>query len=211
MVLGIRAAVLLSALSVFPTAPTFLTFHTRDFGGRVYADVTVRSMDGRMRVEGFGRVFVFTGKNWLSDLPVAQEDSGAVAFLALFEPEAGVARADSAGRPLVLVDVPAGAKKARIEYRYDGIGLASANLVFSDGTGFQFRRASAEPRDFSPSEFEAPKQVSAPRGGEPSVAAPRVADRAAVERLLAISINDRDQLDFERTGGVGRFHPKVPR
>jgi hypothetical protein len=211
MTFFLLAAVLLPALGVFPTAPTLLVFHTRDFGGKAYADVTVRSMDGKLRIEGFERVFIFTGKEWVSGRPVAQEDSGAVAFLAPFEPGASVARADPAGRPLVLVDVPAGSKKARVEYRYDATGLAAANVVFSDGTGYQFRRASADPATLFSSDFEPPKEIGPPPVAGLAAAGPRAADNAAVERLFAISIGEREQLDFERAGGVGRFRPRAPR
>ena len=205
------AAALFSSLGAFPSAPTTTTFRVRDFGGRAFPDAVVASMDGRLSVRAFGRRFVFTGTAWRSDRPPADEESGAVAFLALFEPEAHVVRADAAGRPLVLVDVPAGAKRARIEYRYDGAGLAAVNLVFSDGSGFQLRRTSAEPAQILPSEFEPPRRVAPPPPDASAAAAVGGADSAAVERLFAVSISEREQLEFERQGAVGRFRPRPPR
>jgi len=205
------AAVLVSLLAVFPTSPTITTFHARDFGGRPAGDAIVWSMEGRMRVQAFGRVFVYGGKEWYTERPVAEEDSGAVAFLALFEPEARVVRADAAGRPLAIVDVPAGPRRARIEYHYDAGGLAAANVVFADGSGFQFRRASVEPGSFAPSDFDPPKRVAPPASADASPSAARGPDPGAVERLFALTITDREQLAFERAGGVGRFRPKVRR
>ncbi len=168
-------------------------------------------MGGKLRLEAFGKVFVYTGETWLADRPLAREDSGAVAFLAPFEPESRVARADASGRPTVLVDVPAGSRKARAEYRYDSQGMASANLVFADGTGFQFRRTSAEPGVFPPSDFEAPREVGPPPLAGAAGASGGLEDRAAVDRLFAVSIAESEQRDFERVGGVGRFCPRVPR
>jgi len=204
------AVVLLSTLGIFPPSPTITVFRTRDFAAHSLPDVTVRSAGERLRIDAFDRVYVFDGKTWFSDRPLADEESGAVAFLALFEPEAVVERTDTAGRPTVLVDVPAGTKKARVEYRFDGSGLAAANLVFSDGSGFQFRRESSEPGAFPPTEFDRPRVVAPPpeglagRGdGKP--------DAAAVERLFAFTITDAEQLAFEKAGGVGRFRPRTRR
>lgn len=201
------AAALFSSLGAFPAAPTTTTFRVRDFGGRGFPDAVVASMDGRLSVRAFDRRFVWTGTEWLSDRAPADEESGAVVFLALFEPQAKVARADGSGRPLLIVDVPAGAKRARIEYRYDGGGLAAANLVFTDGSGFQFRRVAAEPGTFLPSEFEPPSRIAPPVAGSPGSSVGRMADPAAVDRLFSLAISDREQLDFERQGAVGRFRP----
>ena len=204
------ALLFLAVPGFFPPAPTLTVFRVRDFSGRSLPDAAVRSAGGRLRIEAFGRVFLFDGKAWFSDRPIADEDSGAVAFLALYEPEANVERADAAGRPTVLVDVPAGRRKARVEYRWDGTGLAAANLVFSDGSGFQFRRESAEPGEFPPSDFEPPRVVSPPPEGVGN-ARDGAADRAAVERLFALSISDAEQLAFEKAAGVGRFRPRPRR
>ena len=206
----LSAVLLLAAAGLFPSAPTLTTFHTRDFGGRSYDDVLVRSSGGRLRVDAFGKVFVFDGAAWFSERPVAEEDSGAVAFLAPFAGEGVVERADAAGRPAVLVDVPAGRMKARIEYRWDEAGLAAANLVFTDGSGYQFRRESSRPGDFPPTEFDPPRVVAPPAGGV-APGGNGAPDRAAVERLFALSIGDAEQLAFEKEGGIGRFRPRTPR
>ena len=205
------AAALFSALGAFPAAPTATIFRVRDFGGRAFPDAVVASMGGRLSVRAFDRRYVYTGTEWLSDRPPAEEDSGAVAFLALFEPQARVVRADAAGRPLVVVDVPAGSRRARVEYRYDGGGLAAANLVFSDGSGYQFRRISAAPAQLLASEFEPPSRVTPPVSGEAGNTAARGADPVAVDRLFALSISEREQLDFERQGAVGRFRQPARR
>ena len=204
------AAVLLSALGYFPSAPAVTVFRTRDFAGRAYPDTVVRSSGDRLRIDAFGRVFLFDGRTWFSERPIAEEDSGAVAFLALYEPGPAVERADADGRPAVLVGVPAGRKKARVEYRWDPAGLAAANLVFTDGTGFQFRRASSAPGDFPPSTFEPPRVV-APPPESLGAAGSGPADRAAVERLFSLTITEAEQLAFEKNGGVGRYRPRTLR
>ncbi|HET7453416.1 MAG TPA: hypothetical protein VFL12_11780 [Thermoanaerobaculia bacterium] len=201
-------ALLLSAL--FPSAPTVTVFRTRDFSGRPYPDVVVRSSGERLRIDAFGRVFRFDGRTWSSERPVAEEDSGAVAFLALAEPGPAVERSDAEGRPAVVVGVPAGPKKARVEYRWDAAGLAAANLVFTDGSGFQFRRVSAEPAVLSPSDFEPPRVVVPPPGNVGG-AAGGAADTAAVARLFSLTITDADQLAFEKAGGVGRYRRRTAR
>jgi hypothetical protein len=204
------AVAVLALLGVFPSAPTVTTFQGRDFGGKPAGDAVVWSMDGRLRLHVSGRVFVYDGKDWFAGRPAAEEDSGAVAFLAPFEPGVRVARADAGGRPLVIVDVPAGARRARVEYHYDAGGLAVASVVFADGSGLRYRRSSAEPGSFSPSDFEPPRRVAPSPTGVP-VSAARANDPAAVERLFSIEIPDSEQLAFEREGGVGRFRPRVPR
>lgn len=204
------AAAVLALVGVFPSAPTVTTFQGRDFGGKPAGDAVVWSMEGRLRLQVSGRVFVYDGKEWFAGRPAAEEDSGAVAFLAPFEPGARVARADAAGRPLVIVDVPAGARRARVEYHYDAGGLAVASVVFADGSGVRYRRFSAEPGAFSPSDFDPPRRVAPSPPGVP-VSAARADDPAAVERLFSIDIPDSEQLAFEREGGVGRFRPRVPR
>ena len=204
------AAAVLALLGVFPPGPTITTFQGRDFGGKPAGDAVVWSMDGRVRLHVSGRVFVYDGKEWFAGRPVAEEDSGAVAFLAPFEPGVRVARADAAGRPLVIVDVPAGARRARVEYHYDAGGLAVASVVFADGSGVRYRRSSAEPGTFSPSDFDPPRKVAPSPAGVP-VSSVRADDPAAVERLFSMVIPESEQLAFEREGGVGRFRPRAPR
>jgi len=132
-----------------------------------------------------------------------------VAFLAPFEPGVRIARTDAAGRPLAILDVPAGARRARVEYHYDAGGLAVASVIFADGSGVRYRRSSSEPGSFSPSDFDPPRPV-APSPPGVAVSAARAADPAAVERLFSIAIPDAEQLAFEREGGVGRFRPRPP-
>ncbi len=198
---------LLASAGFFPASPTVTTFRTRDFGGRSFPDAIVRSAGDRLRVEAFGRTFLFDGRAWHGEHPLAEEDSGAVAFLALFEEGTTVERADDSGRPAVLVDVPAGSKKARVEYRWDAAGLLAANVVFTDGSGYQFRRESSEPAELSPSDFEPPRVVAPPPAGV-GASGNGGSDPAAVERLFALSITDAEQLAFEKAGGVGKF--RVP-
>ena len=205
------AAAFLPLLGVFPSAPTVTTFQGRDFGGKPAGDAVVWSQEGRLRLHASGRVFVFDGKEWFGGRPVSQEDSAAVAFLAPFEPGVRVVRSDAAGRPLAIVDVPAGTGRARVEYHYDAGGLAAASIVFSDGSGVRFRRVSAAPGSFSPSDFVAPSHVAPPPAAGAPAPVLRVADPAAVERLLAVTIPEPEQLAFEREGGVGRFRPRKPR
>ena len=206
----LAAVVFLFAPGFFPSAPTITVFRSRDFSGRPFPDVVVRSSGERLRIDAFGRVFRFDGRTWFSERPIADEDSGAVAFLALAESGPKVERADAEGRPAVVVGVPAGPKKARVEYRWDAGGLAAANLVFTDGSGFQFRRVSAEPAALSASDFEPPRVVVPPPGNVGS-AAGRGADTAAVARLFSLTITDAEQLAFEKAGGVGRYRPRTAR
>jgi hypothetical protein len=205
------AAAFLSLLGVFPSSPTVTTFQGRDFGGKPAGDAVVWSQEGRLRLRVNGRVFVFNGKEWFGGRPVSQEDSAAVAFLAAFEAGVRVVRADAAGRPLAIVDVPAGTGRARVEYHYDAGGLLAASIVFADGSGVRFRRTSAEPGSFAPSDFDPPSRVTPPPSAGMPAPALRAADPAAVERLLAITIPDSEQLAFEREGSVGRFRPRKPR
>jgi hypothetical protein len=201
------SAVVLSAIAFFPASPTITTFRTRDFGGRSFPEAVVRSAGDRLRIDAFGRTYLFDGSAWHGDRAPADEDSGAVAFLALYEEGPTIVRTDPSGRPVVLVGVPAGKKKARVEYRWDGGGLAAANLVFSDGTGFQFRRESSEAAALSPGDFEPPRVVSPPSGGVAGTGAGG-SDDAAVARLFSLAVTDAEQLAFERAGGVGRYRPR---
>jgi hypothetical protein len=205
------AAALLPLLGIFPSAPTITTFQGRDFGGKPAGDAIVWSQEGRLRLHASGRVFVFNGKEWFGGRPVSQEDSAAVAFLAAFEGGVRVVRADAAGRPLAIVDVPAGTGRARVEYHYDAGGLAAASIVFADGSGVRFRRTSVAPGSFAPSDFDPPSRVAPPPSSGVPAAAIRAADPAAVDRLLAIAIPESEQLAFEREGSVGRFRPRKPR
>lgn len=209
MLLSLAAAVL-ATLGVFPSAPSVTTFQARDFGGKPAGEIVVWSMEGRLRLNASGRVFVYDGREWFAGRPIAEEDSGVVAFLAPFEEGARVVRADAAGRPLAIVDVPAGGRRARVEYHYDAGGLAIASVVFADGSGVRFHRASVEPGSFSASDFDPPRRVTPPPPGVP-VAAPRAADPAAVDRLFSVEIPESEQLAFEREGSVGRFRPRGPR
>ena len=205
------AAAFFPLLGIFPSAPTITTFQGRDFGGKPVGDAVVWSQEGRLRLHASGRVFVFDGKEWSGGRPVSQEDSAAVAFLAAFETGVRVVRADAAGRPLALVDVPAGTGRARVEYHYDAGGLAAASIVFSDGSGVRFRRTSVQAGSFAASDFDPPSSVAPPPSSGAAAPALRAADPAAVERLLAIAIPESEQLAFEREGGIGRFRPRKPR
>ncbi len=201
------SAVILSAIAFFPPSPTITTFRIRDFGGKSFPPAVVRSSGNRLRIDAFGRTYLFDGSAWHGDRALADDDSGAVAFLALYEEGLAVARRDPAGRPAVLVDVPAGKKKARVEYRWDGGGLAAANLVFGDGTGFQFRRESSEAAALEPSDFEPPRVVSPPSAGIAGSGGGG-SDDAAVARLFSLTVTDAEQLAFERAGGIGRYRPR---
>jgi len=201
------SAVVLSAIAFFPPSPTITTFRTRDFGGRSFPEAIVRSAGNRLRIDAFGRTYLFDGSAWHGDHALADDDSGAVAFLALYEEGPAVERTDPSGRPSVLVDVPAGKKKARVEYRWDGGGLAAANLVFSDGTGYQFRRESSQAAALAPSDFEPPRVVSPPPAGVAGTGSGG-RDDAAVARLFSLTVTDAEQLAFERAGGVGRYRPR---
>jgi hypothetical protein len=201
------AGSLLLAIAFFPVSPTITTFRTRDFGGKPFADAIVRSSGDRLRIDAFGRTFLFDGRSWHGSGALPDEESGAVAFLALYEEGISAERADSAGRPTVLVGVPAGKRKARVEYRWDGAGLAAANLVFSDGSGFQFRRAASEPAALAPSDFEPPLVVAPPASGVAGAGGGGI-DDAAVARLFSLAVTDAEQLAFEREGGVGRYRPR---
>ena len=83
------------------------------------------------------------------------------------------------------------------------------NFVMSDGSGYQFRRVSAESGTFTAADFEPPKRVEPePSAGGPSggsYGGSRAPDFAAVDWLLSITIAPSEQLDFERWGAVGRF------
>jgi hypothetical protein len=204
------AVVLFVAAGLFPSTPTITVLRARDFAGRPFPEVVIRSSGERLRIDAFGRVFRYDGRTWSSERPIADEDSGAVAFLALAEPGPTIERSDAEGRPAVVVGVPAGPKKARVEYRWDSAGLAAANLVFTDGSGFQFRRVSSEPAVFSPSDFEPPRVV-VPLPANVGGAAGGAADTAAVARLFSLTITDAEQLAFEKAGGVGRYRPRTAR
>lgn len=100
---------------------------------------------------------------------------------------------------------PVGRRTARIELRYDGVGLLSANLVFSDGTGYKLRRISAVSAEFPASDFEPPRRVAPEKQPEASSDRAIEPDFASVARLLSVQISDAEQRDFERAGAVGRF------
>ncbi len=204
--LSALGVVVLSSLGVYPASPTVLVFRARDFTGKPRESVVVKSLGGKLRLQAFRQILVFDGKKWYSDGDLPEEAAGAVAFMAPLSPQGNV-RVDSIGRPTLLVDVPVGKKTARIEYRYDATGLAAVNFVLSDGSGYQFRRASAEPGAFTAADFEPPKQVEPGSPGSRSSAGSRAPDFAAVDRLISIAIGAADQLEFERSGAVGRFQP----
>ena len=203
---SLLGAVVLSSLGIYPVSPTVLVFRARDFGGRPRESVVVKSLGSKLRLEAFRQTLVFDGKQWYSDGDLPEESAGAVAFMALLSPQ-GNLRVDSLGRPTLLVDVPVGKKKARIEYRYDSTGLAAVNFVLSDGSGYQFRRTSAETGSFTPADFEPPKRVEPGPAAGRSSRANRAPDFAAVDWLISITIGASEQSAFERSGAVGRFQP----
>ena len=202
--LSLPGAIVLSTLGVYPVSPTVQVFRARDFGGKPRESVVVKSLGTKLRIEAFRQVLVFDGKQWYSDGDLPEEAAGAVAFMAPLTPQGNV-RADDLGRPVLMVDVPVGKKKARIEYRYESAGLAAVNFVISDGSGYQFRRASAEPGAFTPADFEPPRRIEAAPSARPAAGGNRAPDFAAVDWLTAIAIAPAEQSAFERAGSVGRF------
>lgn len=204
--LSVVGVAILSSVGIYPVSPTVLVFRTKDFAGKVHENVVVKSLGDRLRVDAFRQTLVFDGKKWYSDGDLPNDAVGAVAFMAPMTPQGDV-RVDGSGRPSLLTNVPVGKKTARIEYKYDAIGIAAVNFVLSDGSGYQFRRASADPGSFTPADFEPPRKVEPEAAGRRSGAGARPPDFAAVDRLLAIVIAPPEQLDFERSGAVGRFQP----
>jgi hypothetical protein len=209
LVLGILLVrSLLAAAAVYPTSPAAIGFSAKDYSGRPVGLVTVWTGGSRLRVEGFGRVVLFDGRAWLGEAP-DDDSAGLAAFIAPVG-RRGVQRDDYAGRPLLIVDYPAGRRQARIDYRYDEAGILAANLVFSDGTGYQFRRVSLGAHPVNPADFELPRKVEAAPAG--AAAAPEGSpDYPAVTRLLAMEIPDKEQADFEKQGGIGRYRPVTRR
>ena len=204
--LSLVGALVLSSVGIYPASPTVLVFRCRDFGGKPHDNVVVKSLGSKLRLEAFHETLVYDGKQWYSDGDLPDEAAGAVAFMAPLNPQGSV-RADDLGRPTLLIDVPVGKRKARIEYRYDSTGLAAVNFVLSDGSGYQFRRAEASAAALSPAEFEPPKQVEADPSGRRAASPARPPDFAAVDRLVSIVIDPAEQSEFERAGAVGRFQP----
>lgn len=202
--LSLLGALFLSSFGIYPASPTVLVFRTRDFAGKPRESVVVKSLGGKLRLEAFHQTLVFDGKQWYSDADLPEDAAGVVAFMALLNPQGNV-RTDSLGRPTLMVDVPVGKEKARIEYRYDSTSLAAVNFVLSDGSGFEFRRAEASSAVFSPADFEPPKQVAPEPSGERAASSARAPDFAAVDWLFSIVIAPAEQSEFERVGAVGRF------
>lgn len=204
------AAAVSTPSPAYPIAPSVLVYAVRDYSGKSYPNVTVKSDAGRLRVEGFGRSFVFDGRRWFWEGEISEDAAAVAAFLAAVRCE-GDARCDALGRPMVIPALPAGERRAHVDYRYDGTGLLAANLLYPDGSGFEFRRLSASPGAFTPADFEPPQKVEPPRAAVPVPAATASAppDYAGVARLTALQISDREQRDFEQSGGVGRYGPKV--
>jgi hypothetical protein len=205
------AAAISPPAPVYPASPTVLVYRTKDYGGRTYPSVTVKSSAGRVRIEAFGATLLYDGKTWHSETEISEEAAAVTAFQVVLRP-AENARRDSFDRPVLIPSFPAGKQSARCDYRYDAVGLLAANLVFADGSGFEFRRISASPGSFSPADFEPPQRVEPQRaasraGAGAGSAAP---DYAGVARLTALAISDREQDDFEKRGGVGRHRPKLP-
>jgi hypothetical protein len=193
--LSAAAAVLFSVSGIFPAGPSTVVFRSREFGGKARENVVVKSMGGRLRLEAFGSTFIFDGKSWTPDPALVDENCGASAFLALYLPQPDL-KPDSLGRPLLLLGVPAGRRRARVEYRYDAVGLATANLVLSDGSGYQFRRASVESLPLSSSEFEPPKYVDPVRSSR-YLGATVTPDWAAADFLLALDLDRAEQAQFD--------------
>ena len=202
--LSLLGAVFLSSLGIYPTSPTVLVFRSRDFGGKPRDSVVVKSLGGKLRLEAFHQTLVFDGKQWDFDGDLPEEAAGAVAFMAPLNPRGNV-RTDSLGRPVLMVDVPVGKRKARIEYRYDSTGLAAVNFVLSDGSGYEFRRAEASAGTFGPADFEPPKRIEPEPPGTGAPRSARAPDFAAVDRLFSVVIGPSEQSEFERAGAVGRF------
>lgn len=190
---------LLPMSAVFST-PAVSVFKVADAAGKSLGTVSVESVGGKARLEAFGRVFVFDGKQWLSNAPVDEKSLPAVGLMAAIVP-AGTVTDDATGRPVLLTGYRAGKLTARIDYRYDADGLWSANVVFSDGSGYEFRRVSLAPAAGAPSDFEAPAPV--PPHGAPAPAAPeRPPDATALGRLLGLGVSRRDLEEFDREGGL---------
>jgi hypothetical protein len=194
-----------AAVPVYPTAPTLLVFRARDFGGKVHPNVTVKTQGAKLRIEAFGAVLLYDGKIWHSEGDVGAETEVASAFIAAIDPGSG-ARRDSFGRPLLIPSLRAGSRKARVDYRYDEVGLLSVNVTYSDGNGLHFRRVSALPAVFTPADFQPPQRV------EPQQAAAAAATQRgpavnwqAVERLMALSISEKELSEFESAGRIGPF------
>src|SRR5258708_5736396 len=104
----------LSSVGIYPASPTVLVFRSRDFAGKPRDNVVVKSLGAKLRLEAFHETLVFDGKQWYSDGDLPEEAAGAVAFMAPLTPQGNV-RTDSLGRPTLMVDVPVGKRKARIE------------------------------------------------------------------------------------------------
>jgi hypothetical protein len=210
---GVIAFLLAAAVAApFPPSPTRLIYRVRDFAGKSAGSAVVESSGGRLRIEAFGETLFFDGRSWYSADGTAPQPSPIAALIAPLKPPAG-ARFDSMGRLETAPALDTGARSARVDYRYDTLGLAAVNLVFSDGSGFQIRRASAEPATFSASEFEAPQRVEPGAAGPAEVSSAVAPDLAAVSRLLGISTSEDERRQFEREGGIGRFRvgPRNPR
>ncbi len=205
----ILAAALSSPTPAYPLAPTVLVYTVRDYAGRSFPSVTVKSEGGRVRLEGFGHSFVYDGRAWHSEGEIPDDAAAVAAFQAVVRCEDG-ARCDAFGRPVLIPELPAGGRSARVDYRYDATGLLAANLLFPDGSGFEFRRVSASPASFTPADFEPPQKVEPPRAPASPAAGPSSAapDYAAVARLTALQITDREQREFEKSGAVGRYGAK---
>jgi len=204
MVLSLPGVLLLSTMGIYPASPTVQVFHVRDFSGKPRENVVVKSLGDKLRLEAFRQTLVFDGKQWFSEGDLPEEAAGAVAFMAPLSPQGNV-RSDGLGRPMLMVDVPAGKKKARIECRYDSTGLSAVNFVLSDGSGYQFRRTSISAGTFTAADFEPPRRVEPEPSRSGSPGSGRLPDFAAVDRLLSIVIAPSEQSEFERSGGLGRF------
>jgi hypothetical protein len=203
------AAAISPPVPVYPASPTVLVYRTKDYGGRTYGSVTVKSSAGRVRIEAFGAILLYDGKTWHSETEIPEEASAVTAFQAVLRPGEN-ARRDSFDRPILIPSFQAGKQSARCDYRYDAVGLLAANLVFADGSGFEFRRISASPGSFSPADFEPPQKIEPQSAGPRASASSAAPDYASVARLTALQISDREQDDFEKRGGVGRHRPKLP-
>jgi hypothetical protein len=204
-VAGLLAVAFLSALAgIYPSSSTRMEYRVSDFSGRLVGPAVVESEGSRARVEFAGDAYIFDGMRWSPDPAAKSSGSAALALTAPLTPS-GPSRNDEAGRPVLLSRTPVGNRTARIELRYDGVGLLSANLVFSDGSGYKVRRISAVAAAFAPSDFEPPRQVAAEKIPERAEDRSIGPDFAAVARLLSLQISDAEQREFERQGGVGRY------
>jgi hypothetical protein len=202
--LSLLGALFLTSFGIYPASPTLLVYRSRDFAGKPRENVVVKSLGGKLRLEAFRQTLVFDGKQWYSDGDLPEDAAGAVAFMAPLNPQGDV-RTDNLGRPVLMMNVPVGKRRARIEYRYDSTGLAAVNFVLSDGSGYQFRRSEASPAAFGPADFEPPKQVEPEPSGSRKTGPVRTPDFAAVDRLFSVVIAPAEQSEFERAGAVGRF------